>query len=331
MVTDRKSGENLHSSLSKQFLDEATFDSSWRESKEEIALPMADIKSQEWYFEGIRVAYSDWSFHEIDKFDYQGEINNQVVTLYFNLRGTVKTSFNGQNGRETWELGSFQHNLFYSSASSGSLQGRKKRMTTFMIQFSLPAFLRLTQNANDVLKRFSENLMLGEPIALSSHNLSINGEMYQAINSLVNCKYHHGLKQMFFFSKTIELLVLQAEAFNAYQSGPAGFIKKDYDRDQIYYAREYLLEHLDNPPALSELSKLCGINEYKLKRGFKEIFGNTVFGFLSEKKLDIARDSLLEGTSSASEIAFSLGYSSIQHFSASFKKKFGVPPSQLKR
>jgi AraC-like DNA-binding protein len=125
--------------------------------------------------------------------------------------------------------------------------------------------------------------------------------------------------------------VLQAEACNAALIPSYRYIKTKYDKECVVYAREYIMSHLEAPPSLSELAKIIGINEYKLKRGFKEIFDNTVFGYLSDARLEIAKNDLLENKRTASEIASELGYSSVQHFSNAFKKKFGLSPNKLKR
>ncbi|NBW35868.1 MAG: AraC family transcriptional regulator [Cytophagia bacterium] len=322
---------DLHSSLSKQFLDGVLNNQDWLEAKEDIKLPFADITSYEWCFDGVRIGHANWLFKNSSPVNYQLDVKNEVVTLYFNLKGKTKTSHIGKNGKETFELDNYQHNLFYSPGSAGSFESEEKRLTTFMIQFSLGSFLKLTQDANDVLKKFADNVLEKKPVALSPHNLYLNGEMHNAINAIINCKYQQGLKRMLFYSKSIELLVMQAEAYNVIQRPATSFIKTNYDRERILYAREYLMENLASPPTLSELSKVCGINEYKLKRGFKEVFGNTVFGYLSDLRLEMARTDFLEKKLPASEIALALGYSSLQHFSAAFKKKFGVPPSQLKK
>ena len=60
------------------------------------------------------------------------------------------------------------------------------------------------------------------------------------------------------------------------------------------------------------------------------MFGNTVSGYLSETRLEIAKNDLLENKKTASEIALELGHSSVQHFSKAFKKKFGSSPNKLK-
>lgn len=91
-----------------------------------------------------------------------------------------------------------------------------------------------------------------------------------------------------------------------------------------------MTQHIDAPPSLSELAHLSGLNEYKLKQGFKEMFSTTVFGYLAEKRLELARDYLSDPNRSVTEIADSLGYASIQHFSYAFKKKFGHSPKALR-
>jgi len=154
-------------------------------------------------------------------------------------------------------------------------------------------------------------------------------DLQHCINSILNCNYSDSLKRMFFFSKSIEMLVLQAESFNKQNGKKKLYVKTDYDRERILYARDYLLQHIDCPPSLTELSRIAGINEFKLKRGFKETFSQTVFEYLSDVRLEIAKNDLLERKKSITEIAFELGYSSLQHFSSAFKKKFGVSPNKV--
>jgi len=295
------------------------------ENSMDINLPFADAKMRQWYFDGIRLGYSNWHYKEHVEMDWKGDLD--MVTLYFNIKG--KTTIDNQHFERPFELGKYQHNLFYSQSGQGTLKNDDLRINTFMIQFTKDAFLRVTQDANDLLKRFGDNVVAGKTAALCDNSMFMDINMLNAINAIVNCKYHDGLKKMFLLSKSIELLVLQAEAYNNFQNSGSKYLKTEYDKERIIYAREYLIRHLDMPPGLSELSKVAGINEYKLKRGFKEVFGNTVFGYLSDTRLELAKTDLLEKKKTVSEIAFELGYSSVQHFSNAFKKKFGVSPGKL--
>jgi AraC family transcriptional activator of pyochelin receptor len=83
------------------------------------------------------------------------------------------------------------------------------------------------------------------------------------------------------------------------------------------------------PPSLTKLADVAGTNTFKLKNGFKELFGTTVFGYLNEVKLVQAKDMLLSGIQ-IKEVADILGYSSVQHFGTAFRKKFNTSPGKLK-
>ena len=106
--------------------------------------------------------------------------------------------------------------------------------------------------------------------------------------------------------------------------------KPGYDTDSIHFAREYLLQNATQPPSLTELAKIAGINEFKLKQGFKALYNNTVFGYLTDFKLNQARE-LLVCNLPIKEVADRLGYSSVQHFNSAFRKKFGLPPGKVKK
>lgn len=144
---------------------------------------------------------------------------------------------------------------------------------------------------------------------------------------ILYCKYIDELKDLFLLSKSIELLVLQAELYELKTID--AFIKSNSDKKKLFEAKEILRLRMDNPPTISELSKLININEYKLKKGFKEVFGTTVFGYIHHSRMNLAKRLLLGTDKSAKEIAYETGYSSPQHFSKAFKKEFGNTPEIL--
>lgn len=300
------------------------------EHSQTINLPDVEINSNEWYFDGIRMAYSNWTHEKPIELRCNYQLNVELITFIANLKGTI--ILGNEYESQSQKLGSFQHNLFYShpnEAEKAILRFENTNSSLFMIQFTKEAFLRLTQNANEELDRFSEDVINGRSTLLNPSNLPLDSMMQNIIKNIVNCAYKDGLKKMFLFSKSMEFLVLQAEACSFYNGLRQNFIKTNYDKECIMYAREYILDKLENPPSLSELSRIVGINEYKLKRGFKEMFGSTVFGYLSDARLEIAKNEIIQRNKSVSEIALDLGYSSVQHFSFSFKKKFGFSPSSL--
>ncbi len=82
------------------------------------------------------------------------------------------------------------------------------------------------------------------------------------------------------------------------------------------------------PPTLQELSDEIGLSLRKLKEGFKQIYGDSVYGFLLEHKMDYARKLLESGKYNVNEVGLKLGYSTASHFITSFKKQFGTTPKK---
>lgn len=291
-----------------------------------IALPFADAVVSNWCFDGINMMHTDWHYKTSSDMAFRND--QDIVQLHFNLRGRLLLNYD--HFEHPLDFRHNQHNVLYGNGNAGIVTNEQLHSSQFLIQFARPHFLKLTEDANDTLKRFSEKVLSGKPALLSEQHLPIDLSMQLAIDAILGCQYQQGLKKMFLFSKAMEILVLQAEAFNNIGSRKKTVARTEYDKDRIHYAREYMLEHIDAPPSLPELARIAGLNEYKLKYGFKEMFRTTVFGYLAEKRLELARDYLSDLDKSLTEISDLLGYSSMQHFSYAFKKKFGHSPREAR-
>nr|WP_239057730.1 AraC family transcriptional regulator [Pseudodesulfovibrio sp. JC047] len=98
---------------------------------------------------------------------------------------------------------------------------------------------------------------------------------------------------------------------------------------RIHHASHYLVQDLENPPSLVQLATFAGLNEKKLKLGFRQIFGTSVFGFFREHRLQKAHTILREGNRNVTETAYAVGFQSLSHFSRAFKKRFGILPKHF--
>lgn len=103
------------------------------------------------------------------------------------------------------------------------------------------------------------------------------------------------------------------------------------DRAKIEQAKEIVLARMAEPPSLIELSRLIGLNDYKLKMGFKEINGTTVFGYLRDQRLEKAYRLLEKGNTSVLEVSYAVGYSNPSYFAEAFREKYGVNPGAFVR
>lgn len=101
------------------------------------------------------------------------------------------------------------------------------------------------------------------------------------------------------------------------------------DISSIHRAREILLSDIVNPPSLKELAHAAATNEFKLKKGFKSLFGTTVYGLLHEERLESAKRLLERDDVSVQEASRLVGYKSVGHFSKIFKERFSILPVEL--
>ncbi|MBM2769230.1 helix-turn-helix transcriptional regulator [Burkholderia anthina] len=101
------------------------------------------------------------------------------------------------------------------------------------------------------------------------------------------------------------------------------------ERRQLVAARDRLLSDLSNPPTIEQLARETGLNQLKIKRGFKAMFGSSVYALFQRERMEQARHLLQRH--SVTETASMLGYSNLSHFSAAFRKQFGLLPRESRR
>lgn len=153
-------------------------------------------------------------------------------------------------------------------------------------------------------------------------------EIQQAVQSILNCPYQDPIRQMYLEAKTLEILALQLEVMSADCQKPNKSLNLErHDIDRIYDAKEILTQHLDNPPSLMELARQVGLNEYKLKVGFRQVFNTTAFSYLRDCRMERARELLREQQTIAS-VAARVGYASPTAFNRAFQCKFGINPKR---
>jgi AraC-like DNA-binding protein len=151
--------------------------------------------------------------------------------------------------------------------------------------------------------------------------------MQVTLHQILQCPYQGAIKQMYLEGKVLELAALQFAQFTEpnelAHSEP--LLKQD-DIDRLHHAKEILLTQFNHPPSILSLARQVGLNDFKLKQGFRQVFGTTVFGYLRDYRLEQARLLLLEKQMSVQQVARAIGYTHSGYFAKAFKQKFGVSP-----
>lgn len=164
---------------------------------------------------------------------------------------------------------------------------------------------------------------------LSEENLSITPEMRSILNEIITCKQEGLLKILFMEAKIIKLIMLLLEQFEQFKLPLGGWLKPK-DIQNIKWVKTYIDNNFSQAHSLIILAKKAGLNDYKLKKGFKAMYGTTVFAYLNDIRMLHAKKLLLANHISISEIALSCGYQYVQNFTKAFKKKHGITPDKFR-
>ena len=151
-------------------------------------------------------------------------------------------------------------------------------------------------------------------------------EMQSIVDQVFHSRYEGKAKMMFFRSQINTLL--------AHFFGELSLLTDETippgEREKLEQAKDILINNLEHPPSLSELSKEIGLNTFKLKKNFKELFGVPVFKYLQNERLTTANELIRSKKMTIQEAAWHVGYDSLSSFSNAFSKKFGFRPSEIK-
>jgi AraC-like DNA-binding protein len=281
-----------------------------------------------WEFDGIRMGHAISRFHQLTSFSASG-VNTDVVRLHLGLKGNY--SFHYRQLDTDFHLIGGHNNIMYSKDFDMTVENRTLELETFGVQFPRETFLRFTQNASDLLKSFGDHIASGKSVLLTDQWGAVDPPIQQVVYQIINSHYSGDLQQLFLLSKSIELLVLCAESCHLAMNKKQEFVRTPADKEKVIAVRDLINQRLSDPPSLTQIARSVGLNEYKLKRGFKETFNTTVFGYLTEQRLLLAHQYLLDTQKTAAEISFELGYSTPQHFNNVFKKRFGLTPDSVRK
>jgi AraC family transcriptional regulator len=214
---------------------------------------------------------------------------------------------------------------------SRSCPDRSETVDVMSFRFS-PLHLSQFVKTQDRAGSLSDNVLHFKHPSSFSKILSLCSRTRMVLEALLNNNYTDSLENIFVNAQTQMLLLYSLECMlgeKDVEGFQCKFLSNGADREKINLAREILLEHIGEPLTIRELSRKVAINECYLKKGFKELFGSTIFDFYQSQRMEHGRYLLYEKGLSVTDVSVMLGYSSISHFSTAFKKHTGLKPCEL--
>ena len=200
------------------------------------------------------------------------------------------------------------------------------------------SFVFTTSLLSQFVKAKKSDGGLAEELLSFKHTTSFSREIplcnrtRSVLEGLLNHNFTDTLENIYVNAQTQMLLLYSLNCLTD-EEGPqvlhCKFLANDLDREKITKARTILIQHIGEPITIKELSRKVAINECYLKKGFKELFGTTIFDFYQSQRMEHAKYLLYEKGLSVTDVSVLLGYSSISHFSTAFKKHTGLKPCEL--
>ena len=175
----------------------------------------------------------------------------------------------------------------YLPRTRGVVESPGGRVAGVSLYFTPHAFRNLFQKTPECLKHIGLNPYRGPQEKRFFQQSPFNGDTGLILRQILECPYQGELRRLFLEAKALELVVLKlSELGNDAERNASALNRRELDR--VRDARHTLLARLDDPPSLTDLSRLVGINRNKLNRGFRQLYGKTAFNVLRDGRLSKA-------------------------------------------
>lgn len=255
--------------------------------------------------------------------DFERFLDKSLLQMHFSLKGETIFRFNE---------GSYQLNV--NEENSLLLYNTQKDLpmditlgaNTWLISIILPI-----QKFHSLFSADSGHIPFLDPSFGEKKYYAqelLTPAMAVVISQLMGNMLHHSMQKLYVKAKVYELIALYFNKGNDADLEQCPFLADEDNVRKIKLAKDIMIDRMVEPPTLAELSEEIGLGVKKLKEGFKQIYGDSVYGFLLDHKMDYARKLLENGNHNVNEVGLKVGYSTASHFIAAFKKKYGTTPKK---
>lgn len=256
-------------------------------------------------------------------FHFERQVNTGLIQFHFGLKGDAKFIFN--QGNYALDLKEEKSLLLYNPQKELPLQMEiAPKSWVISVLVSIKKFHGLfSEQAEHIPFLSDENRdkkYYGEE--------NISPSMAIVLNQMFHYSLNPSIKNMYYKGKGYELLSLFFNRNEDPNAEQCPFLIDEENVLKLKKAKEIVIANMAEPPGLQELADQVGLNLKKLKMGFKQIYGDTVYGFLFDYKMEHARRLLDSGSYNVNEVGLKIGYSTASHFIAAFKKKYGTTPKK---
>ena len=264
-------------------------------------------------------------FHneELHEVEVSREVDKSFLQLHFCIKNDAALQFNG--GHYVLDLPENKSFLLYNPEQDLPIHlklGQGAKVISLLI--SIEKFHTFfTQEAGLI------HFLSGENKSKKCYrDKELNPNEMMVLNQIFHYGLHSSLEKLYSKGKVYELISLYFHKSDNEGIQNCPFLEDEANVEKIQKAKQILIESMTEPPSLTELAHMINLPLQHLKDGFKHIYGETVFAYLLNYKMEYARKLLTTRKYNITEVSFEVGYSTPSHFIAAFKKKFGATPKR---
>lgn len=251
------------------------------------------------------------------------EIDSSFIQFHFCLKGNAKFIFN--KGNYTLEVSEEQSLLLYNPQMDLPMNLELEPNSWMVsIVMTIRKFHSLFSREADYIPFLSA----GNKDKKYYSQENVSPAIAVVLSQVINYNLHPSIKKLYIKGKAYELISLYFNKGEDADVEQCPFLVDEDNVRRIRKAKEIIIARMTEPPTLTELSDEIGLSLKKLKEGFKQIYGDSVFSFLFDYKMEYARKMLETGRHNVNEVGLKVGYSTASHFISAFKKKYGTTPKK---
>jgi AraC-like DNA-binding protein len=316
------------------------FDELWQESQQRGQAGWADTDTEDvdWAVlphigcfrqcwmpiqEGLELNIQKWEmlaalWHNPD----EGELH-EGFGLTFCLSGKVTTQIHGLTDEIEEPIGYYYFCSHSEFRETERWQAGEAFHRLYLSVNPFQVFADYTPQQHQQLPREVQQILEGDRQPFLYYRV-ITPEIFQVLQQILHCPYSGLLKRIYVQAKAQELMLLALLPFIEHRPTPTQLTANDVDG--LHRAKNILIDQLAAPPALKELAQLAQLNERTLNEGFRQIFGTTVFRYLCDHRLGVARQLLATSDLRIEAVAKQVGFAHRGYFAKAFRQKFGLSP-----
>jgi AraC-like DNA-binding protein len=278
--------------------------------------------------DGLSVMINDCVFTEGLSIRRYAVVNQQYFILQFN-EPLSDEIINAENYNEQHVYNLQKNTILLTSSLMDTTLVMPPKVRTRSVSIILGIDFLNSFIGNEVADKFLSNYF---SLLLKKRNPEFIGTDYRAImDELIKEQIEHPLRKKYIYNRALLLIEKLVTGFLARLEKNSQLIKlKDDEISRLIKVESLLVKDFSGiPPTITALSKIATMSPTKLKKDFKSMYGLPVYEYYQKNRMIRAKSLLLDGKYAVKEVGMMVGYSNLGHFAASFKKEFGVLPSEM--